>query len=66
MHVQYDMIQCSSFREEVFIYLKSTTSRTVPDHSCTTPDIKRNYIKSSIILEGVWSLPIFTNNKQTT
>ena len=37
MHVQYEMIQCSSFREEVqSVYL---VIETVPDYSCTTTDI---------------------------
>ena len=45
MHVQYEMIQCSSFREEVqsvylVIYmLNLSLIKTVPDYCCTTTDI---------------------------
>ena len=63
MHVQYEMIQCSSFREEVQCVLKADVYKnaTVPDHSFVTRDIlKRNYTKSSIISQSEYGAPPFS------
>ena len=41
MHVQYEMIQCSSFREvqSVYLMIEKNIRLTAPDYNCVTTDI---------------------------